>query len=260
MPESPSITSNSAVALLTRLIAPTPATAILSPRRPLYVVGDIHGRLDLLDEMVARILREASDQMDLVFTGDYIDRGPDSAGVIRALRCLSENPRLNVTCLRGNHEAMMLNFLDAPLAGAHWLRHGGRTTLQSYGLRDPGHDPDPGLLPLLRTQLAAALAPGEEAFLRRLPLSFMSGNIFVSHAGADPTRALTAQSVQTLLWGCSRMMTEARQDGACVVHGHYVEDHAGLHGTRIGVDTGAFYTGRLSAARITEGALGVLVS
>lgn len=260
MPASPSTTSNSAFALLSRLLTPPPATASLAPRRPLYVVGDIHGRLDLLDDMIGRILSEAPAEMDLVFVGDYVDRGPDSAGVIRALRCLTDNPHMNVTCLRGNHETMLLRFLDAPHSGAHWLRHGGRETLKSYGLKDPGHDPDPHSLLDLRHAFATAMPRGEEAFLRGLPISFQSGNVFVSHAGADPTRSLSAQPTEALLWGSSTMMKQPRDDGAWVVHGHYVEDHAAAHDTRIGVDTGAFYTGRLSTARITPGTLGVLVT
>lgn len=260
MPANPTITSNSTRMLLSRLLTPAPATASLAPRRPLYVIGDIHGRLDLLDDMLGRIMAEAPKRMDIVFVGDYVDRGPSSAGVIRALRCLSDNPHLNVTCLRGNHEAMMLGFLDAPHANASWLRHGGRMTLQSYGLSDPGADPDPNTLVKLRNQLHTAMPRGDEAFLRHLPVSFMSGNVFVSHAGADPTRALATQSTEALLWGSSTMMKHPRKDGAWVVHGHYIEDHARAHDRRIGVDTGAFYTNRLSAARITDGALGILVT
>ena len=235
-------------------------TESLEPAQPLYVVGDIHGRIDLLDALLARIFREASRDAHLVFVGDYIDRGPSSAAVIRALRCLENNANMNVTCLRGNHEAMMLDFLDAPHANAFWLRNGGRKTLESYGVADPGHDPSPDELVDIRNALHAALPSGDEAFLRRLPLSFKSGNVFVSHAGANPLQPLSMQTQQALVWGDASMLTTPRDDGMWVVHGHYIQSVAEANARRIGVDTGAFYTGQLCAARIQPGTLGIMVS
>lgn len=255
-------TGSNTIRVLKRLIR-NPAVSQaddLFPAEPLYVIGDIHGRLDLLDTLLARIFREAQRGARLVFVGDYVDRGTQSAEVLTALRSLMDNSKIKVTCLRGNHEAMMLDFLDNSLTGANWLRHGGRMTLESYGIDDPGHDPDPEALGQLGKRLRAAIHPSDMAFLRGLPLCFQSGNIFVSHAGADPERTLSTQSFDALIWGCPRFLTKPRRDNAWVVHGHYIQDHAGAECRRIGVDTGAFFTERLSAARIKTGALGFLVS
>lgn len=240
--------------------APPEAEESLRPDELLYVIGDIHGRLDLLNTMLDRILSEAPKDAHIVFLGDYVDRGPDSALVIKALRYLQEQCSLRVTCLRGNHEAMLLGFLDAPHANAHWLWHGGRATLKSYGLPDPGHDPNPENLIEIRNRFHAALPAAEEAFLRRLPAFFQSGNVFISHAGADPYRSIDDQTEKTMLWGNPDMLTTPREDNQWVVHGHYIQDHAIVQNRRIGLDTGAFFTERLSVGRIQTGALGILVS
>ena len=116
-----------------RFVAP------ITPDRPFVAVGDIHGRLDLLEALLVMLESEAP-KLPLVFLGDYVDRGPDSAGVLRKLMTLEQDGAREVVCLMGNHEAMMLEFLDMP--GAKWplwTRNGGSATLRSFGL-----DPDSG--------------------------------------------------------------------------------------------------------------------
>lgn len=214
------------------------------PERPVYAIGDLHGRADLL----ARRLAELEEGVHLVTLGDYVDRGPDSAGVLRQLM-----GRPDTTCLMGNHEDMLLRFLDAPDAnGPQWLRHGGWQTLASFGVAIPDPaDPDG------RARAAEGLAEamGEEMldWLRNLPLAHQSGNIAFVHAGADPTRAIEEQDPQVLLWGHRGFTQRSRRDGLWIVHGHTVVEQPRILPGRIPLDTGAYATGRLSVALFADG-------
>ncbi len=219
------------------------------PRQPVAVVGDIHGRADLLERMLELLRREAPDALPL-FAGDHVDRGPDSRAVLERLRAL---PR--ALCLRGNHEAMMLDFLDAPAeAGGRWLRNGGLATLESFGIAlsaQPSHEA------LMRAGEGLRAALGEtERWLRALPLRWQSGDLLVCHAGPDPAAPVAAQPDEVFLWGHPRFLREPRHDGLWVAHGHWVQERAGIRSGRIAVDTGAWRSGCLSAALITpEGEL-----
>lgn len=230
------------------------------PARPVCVIGDLHGRRDLLDKMLARI--EAQDNAGsarLVFAGDMIDRGPDAAGVLARLYALQLDRPDHVICLMGNHERMMLDFLDAPAHhGPRWMSFGGVETLASFGI-DPwgvgtGRDADDRMAGLAQA-LRAALPDGMESWLRGLPLIWREGQLVVTHAGADPARRIEDQTADTLLWGHGAFARQARTDGIWVAHGHTVVDQARAANGRIAVDTGAWTTGRLSAAWITQGDL-----
>ncbi|PWJ12880.1 metallophosphoesterase family protein [Jannaschia seohaensis] len=217
-----------------------------APERPVYAVGDLHGRADLLAEMLALIEADAAGGPEAVtvFLGDYVDRGPDARATLDALRAL--DPARTV-CLMGNHERMLLDALDRPgERGDRWLTHGGMETLASYGL-GALFDPEE-----IAMRLRAALPPGTEAWLRGLPATWRSGDVVCVHAALDPVLALDAQDPRVLLWG--RPPRRARRDGLWVVHGHTVVDAPELAGRRVAVDTGAWASGRLTAAAIFPGA------
>lgn len=215
------------------------------PEFPVAVVGDIHGRADLLGILLGKISKEAPDAT-LIFVGDYVDRGPDSRGVISKLRELG-----TAICLRGNHEAMLLEFLDDPIEkGGRWLRNGGVETLASYGLSLSEDSSTDEVLNASKT-LQNTLADGTEEWLRALPIFWQSGNLLVAHAGPDPAAPIAGQAERDFLWGHRRFLRDNRTDGIWVAHGHWVRDQAEASDGRIGVDTGAFASGRLTAALIT---------
>ena len=227
----------------------------LRPEGRLCVVGDIHGRSDLLEAMLGRIEADSAPRggIDrLVFLGDYIDRGDASAEVLRRLFQLSEDWGDNVVCLAGNHERLMLEFLDDPArAGRRWLRNGGLQTLASFGIGQLGETARGSALSAARDALRARLPSQMEPWLRSLPLSFCSGNLCAVHAALDPALPVSAQPDATLLWGCGAFRTVPRDDDLWVIHGHSIVEAPQVRGAVISVDTGAYATGRLTAAAIS---------
>lgn len=234
------------------------APAVPAPDRPLYVVGDIHGHLDALEDLLrlidADVPARGARNPVLVFVGDLVDRGEHSAAVLARVQTMCTNLPDNLVCLMGNHERMMLDFLEDPAGrGPRWLRNGGLQTLASFGVRGATQQLPEAELHRLARDLRAAMPKGQEAWLRALPLRWQSGNVLCVHAAADPERAPDDQSEKTLIWGSRAFMDQPRHDGICVVHGHTVVDTPERHATRIAVDTGAYYTGRLTAAVLMAG-------
>ncbi|MCA0942237.1 serine/threonine protein phosphatase [Yangia mangrovi] len=235
-----------------------PAPVFDAPFRPAdrcIVIGDVHGCDALLAKLLGRLEGRSSPETKLVLVGDYVDRGDESAAVLRRLQQMQARLGTEqVICLRGNHDQMMLDFLDDPkTAGARWFKYGGLQTLASYGLAGVAHTaPDEEWIKL-RDRLRAAMGPEIETWLRGLPLSWQTGNVFICHAGADPLRPLEAQSSRDLIWGPPGFETTARTDGVWVVHGHTITDHARPNAGRVPVDTGAYATGRLTAALLSSG-------
>ena len=223
------------------------------PEVPVCVIGDVHGRYDLLCALLAR-LDAAADAVPprLILVGDLIDRGPDSARVLALVRRMTEAAPGRIEALMGNHEEMMLAALDDPDgAGLRWLTHGGAETLHSFGIDPLASGPDPGTR--VRRALAAlrdALPPGTEAWLRARPPLWRDGRLAVCHAGADPGLPIEAQPPRTLIWGHRDFLHRPRRDGLWVAHGHTVVPQPLAAGGRIAVDTGAWATGRLTAAWI----------
>jgi serine/threonine protein phosphatase 1 len=221
--------------------------APLAPDKPLSVVGDLHGCYGLL----ARLLQDPPEGRHMVFVGDYIDRGEDSAEVLRLLMRLQKAGSDCVTCLMGNHERMLLDFLDAPERSAkRWLNSGGLQTLASF--RVPPPQSTAGTEDWLRTRdyLVDAIGPELEDWIRSLPLTFQSGNITVVHAAADPNRAIDDQSSEDLLWGNQDFFRLPRVDGNWIVHGHTIVSEPLVEKGRIAIDTGAYATGKLTCALI----------
>jgi serine/threonine protein phosphatase 1 len=227
------------------------------PSSDVYVVGDVHGRSDLLEKILTLIDHDIEVTKpvapQVVFVGDYVDRGEHSAEVLARLCSLDAELVDNLTLLMGNHEKMLLDFLDDPARfGGRWLRNGGLQTLASFGVRGANISESAGpdvLLDLghaLRDQMGKAL----EEWLRARPLNWHSGNVWVVHAAADPGRAMEEQKSATLLWGAPEFNKRVRSDGNWVVHGHTIVDQPGAAHGRISVDTGAVFTGHLTAAAI----------
>ncbi|WP_375700203.1 metallophosphoesterase [Pseudophaeobacter sp. TrK17] len=214
----------------------------LAPVTPFYVIGDIHGRADLLN----RALDQLPSSGPIVCVGDYIDRGENSAEVLRLLR-----DRRDIQCLKGNHEEMLLRFLDDPAGqGPRWLRYGGLQTLASFGVRGVTETSDPNRVLAARDALVAEMGAELINWIRALPQSFSSGNVVVVHAAADPKAAPQDQQQRHLLWGHPEFEKTPRQDGIWIVHGHTIVDSATVSNGRIAIDTGAYATGRLTIAKI----------
>lgn len=189
-------------------------------------------------------LEQVAPDAQLVFVGDYVDRGPDSRQVLGHLLRMSDR----AICLLGNHEVMLMAFLDDPVEkGARWLRHGGRQTLESFSIFLPV---EPSLDDLTKAveQFRTALPEGGWDWLQSRPRMWRSGNLVVSHAGMDPGRGPSDQSESDLLWGHGRFLRDPRQDGLWVAHGHWVQNKPQCRDGRVNVDTGAWKHGPLTAA------------
>jgi serine/threonine protein phosphatase 1 len=220
---------------------------ILSDKTRVYVIGDIHGRSDLLDRMVALISRdlEADPAGDCltVTLGDYIDRGPDSRGVLDRL---VRNPfPTRLVALKGNHEALLEAFLDDPSVVEHWRHLGGLETIHSY--RVPVGELMVGKnYADAATALRAAIPDEHFAFLASLKTSIVVDRYFMCHAGVRPGIPLDRQSVEDLLWIRDEFLSSTTDFGKIVVHGHTPTERPEILPNRINIDTGAFATGRLT--------------
>lgn len=220
------------------------------PLEMFVAVGDIHGCVTSLESMLSRVASETP-CAPVVFVGDYIDRGPDSAGVLSALMAFEMSYPEDVICLMGNHEAMCLDFIDeAPGAEKIWLRSGGQQTLNSFGISSPEA---PEGIEATRDQLVAAMGPDMILWLRERPVFWQSGNVIVSHAGGNPRAPINPRRTHGLLWGHRDTLSLVRSDGNWMVHGHFITSNPNLTKGRIPVDTGAYKSGILTAAVIGEG-------
>ena len=229
----------------------------LPPGLRVYAVGDVHGRLDLLQVMVERIRADAAtlsedDVCRVLFLGDYIDRGPHSRGVIEYLMA-NPLPEFETIFLRGNHELTMLQFLDYLSVGPGWLTYGGVNTLLSYGLRPPVAVPPELRLPTVQHQLRQVLPSSHQAFLRAMPAFAMIGTYLFVHAGIRPGVSLDRQRDDDMVWIRDEFLTSTLDHGVVVVHGHTIAMEADSLPNRIGIDTGAYATGRLTAG-VLDGA------
>jgi serine/threonine protein phosphatase 1 len=220
--------------------------------RRVYAIGDVHGRLDLLDDLLMRIVGDGADRgalpTYLILLGDLIDRGPDSAGVVRRAMRLRQ-PFAGVGVLRGNHEQAMLDALDGDrVALGHWLEHGGDEALVSWGADRrvlEGADPEEQLA------IARAVVPSVvHHWLSRRPLSGRIGDYFFTHAGVRPGVPLNEQAPEDLIAIRAPFLRSRRRHGAVVVHGHSVRETVEERGNRIGLDTGAWKTGVLTAVAL----------
>lgn len=224
----------------------------LMPEQPFVAVGDVHGRVDLLTRLMDALAAGPHGDLPLVFVGDYVDRGEHSADVLRVLLEQSaQRPEDKLICLRGNHEEMLLNFLEDPSAhGPRWLRYGGLQTMSSFAAPMVAQTAEPEVWEAARDQLTEAMGEDMIRWLYGLPTWWQTGNVAVVHAAADPSRPMLEQDDQVLVWGHKRFEDDDRTDSVWVVHGHTIVDNAIAERGRISVDTGAYATGVLSAAII----------
>ena len=228
--------------------------APLAPDQPFMVIGDIHGQLEALDATLDRIAKDpAHAELPLVFVGDYMDRGPHSAGVLNRLMGLQASDPRDITCLRGNHEQLLLNFLDNPPMNAPvWFANGGLATLNSFGIRATKLDMRGERVLMVRERLKMELGDEALSFLQALPTVWQTGNVAVVHAGADPATPIADQDEDVLIWGHADFRTRPRADGVWVVHGHTIVPNVMVRQGRISVDTGAFQTGALPAVSVSS--------
>lgn len=226
--------------------ADTP-TAAIPPGQRVYAVGDVHGRRDLFEVLVEAIDADdaASGPADttVVLLGDLVDRGADSAGVIALARAWQARRRVRI--LGGNHEEMFLRSFDELEMFRHFLRHGGRDTALSYGI-------DRAAFVAADLEEAQRLmrdhVPAEDiAFLEAFEDMITIGDYLFVHAGIDPRVPLDAQRRQDLRWIREPFLSHPDSHGPVVVHGHTISDEPEDCGNRIGIDTGAFMSGRLTA-------------
>ncbi|WP_299921705.1 metallophosphoesterase family protein [uncultured Pelagimonas sp.] len=230
-------------------------SAELAPEVPFFAIGDIHGSDHLLEALLGKLSDVGHPDAVLICVGDYVDRGEQSEQVLRRLFEMQSEAGPLMTCLMGNHEDMMLSFLDDPVAnGARWLRYGGLQTLASFKISSlPGAAALDTQWHSLRDRFKNALGEDLEAWLRELPSHWATGNVAVVHAGADPKQPIERQDRSRLLWGHPEFDNQLRQDGVWVVHGHTIVDAAEAKDGRIAVDTGAYATGKLTAALVEKG-------
>ena len=221
----------------------------LPPDLRLYVIGDIHGCLGLLKKLLEKIKedsRSAPGAVRKIFLGDYIDRGLHSRQTIDYLLHWRGKEKEPPVFLLGNHEQVMRILLEDPNPELldDWFRFGGRETLLSYGIRPPVPLTDPRAVFAAMTEKI----PEEHAdFLRNLQRSVTCGDYFFCHAGVRPGIDLNAQNEQDLVWIRHEFLNHPNSFGKVIVHGHTISYKAEFRPNRIGIDTGAYATGCLTA-------------
>jgi serine/threonine protein phosphatase 1 len=219
-----------------------------------YAIGDLHGRADLLEEMLARIDADLDERPVAaalqVFLGDYVDRGPASRTVIERLIARSETHR--TMCLAGNHEVYLREFLRHPAVLDSWRHLGGLETLMSYGLR-PSINPDAVEQAELSAGLNAAMPARHKRFLAALAPSFQCGDYFFVHAGVRPGIPLAQQDEEDLTSIREEFLASEDDFGKVVVHGHTPVQAPDVRHNRINIDTGAYATGRLTCLVLDRG-------
>lgn len=220
-----------------------------------YAIGDVHGRLDLLDQLLVKIEADMAGrpraQNMVVFLGDLIDRGPQSAQVIERLRTWRAHDATTVF-LCGNHEEVLLRVLAGePTVLADWLKFGGAQCLASYGLSATGlgDEGEPAALAAIK----AAIPADHQTFLASFADTFRFGDYLFVHAGIRPGRDVSAQEQKDLRWIRHPFLDDVTDHGFVVVHGHTISEVVEERANRVGIDTGAYRSGILTAIAIEGG-------
>jgi diadenosine tetraphosphatase ApaH/serine/threonine PP2A family protein phosphatase len=224
----------------------------------IYAIGDIHGRLDLLERLLSQTSADLQarpvDRPLYVFLGDYIDRGPSSRETID--RLIAHGGASESIFLRGNHEQVAIRCLTDPGLFEQWMRLGGLETLVSFGIVP--HAEQPQAIAELQAAFHAALSPSHLRFFRELRRYFECGDFFFAHAGVRPGIDLSRQKENDLLWIREEFLASAEDFGKIVVHGHTPERAVQVQSNRIGIDTGAFATGCLTCLVIEGRSLSLI--
>lgn len=213
----------------------------------LYVIGDVHGCLAELTSLFAMIERDMAladfDTCRIITIGDYVDRGPESSGVIDYLIEMSNSHDL--VCLLGNHDQRLLEFMDIPETIAEpFFYQGGRETVASYGI-DVGSEPD---MRMVSRAMKRTMPKAHLRFLNNLQLIHQEGDYAFCHAGIRPEIPIADQQASDLLWIREPFLVWQKPHEKVIVHGHTIHDFFDVQPNRINVDTGAFATGVLTCA------------
>lgn len=244
-----------------RAVVPEPPIYSIPAGQRVYAFGDIHGRLDLLDRLLAMAVQDAElgpagpSSARFIFLGDYIDRGAASRQVLD--RLIEGRDADGWICLKGNHEAMLLEALDGQRDFDVWLANGGVETLFSYGIVARQYLTAGGA-DALRAAMNEAIPPAHLSFLRDLPTSHELGGYFFCHAGVRPGVPLERQADDDLIWIRDMFIDSTADHGRRVVHGHTPVMACEILPNRINVDTGAYLTHRLSCAVLEAAEVRVL--
>lgn len=226
---------------------PERAPARIPAGQRVYVIGDIHGRLDLFNELIHAIEHDdlVSEPADttIILLGDLVDRGPESAGVVARARAWQA--RRKVRILAGNHEEMFLESFDEIETLKHFLRHGGRATIFSYGLDKERYKK--ASLGEIQEMMEEAVPQTDRDFMRSFETHLVIGDYLFVHAGIAPGIPLAEQKRHDMLWIRGRFLRHEEPFEHVVVHGHTIEEEVTDTGIRIGIDTGAFRSGILTA-------------
>ncbi|PLK26505.1 metallophosphoesterase family protein [Novosphingobium sp. TH158] len=226
---------------------PEPVKAAIPAGQRVYAVGDIHGRLDLMVTLAEAI--EADDRKrgpadtTVILLGDLVDRGPDSAGVITAARMWAEQRR--VRFIAGNHEEMFLDSFDSIETLRHFIKYGGKETLLSYPIDPQAYTA--AEIEELQALMRQAVPKEDLDFLNGFEDTIRIGDYVFVHAGIHPDLPLEEQRTSQLRWIREPFLSHPGDHGFVVVHGHTITDEAQVLANRIGIDTGAYQSGRLTA-------------
>lgn len=233
---------------------PAPAIPTVPDDEVVWAIGDIHGRLDLLVPLVETVLDDAAAtdarRKVIVFLGDYIDRGPDSRGVLKYLVQRQTHEDVEWRFLKGNHEEAMLKFMAEPGFGPNWCEYGGDAALESYGLKPPEMKHRTEAWARVAADLEHRVTADERAFLETLEYSLAIGDYFFAHAGARPGISLERQSERDLMWIRGTFLDDPAAFEKVVVHGHTPTAQVHADHRRISVDTKAYASGVLTALRL----------
>lgn len=226
--------------------APLPAATLPAGQR-IYAVGDVHGCIDLFEALRAFIEEDDAARGPaetlVILLGDLVDRGPDSAGVLRSARAWQQQRAVRILC--GNHEEMFLRGRDDLEVLRHFLRHGGKETILSFGV-DPAAFAA-ATMEEAQQMLRDAVPADVLAFIETMEDRIALGDYLFVHAGVDPRLPLEEQKTGELRWIREPFLSHPDSFGPVVVHGHSIREEAEDKGNRIGIDTGAYMSGKLTA-------------
>lgn len=214
-----------------------------------YAIGDVHGRADLLTELHKSIQNDAADydgRRVVVHLGDYVDRGTNPNGVIDLL--LGDPlPGFEVINLAGNHEEFLLKFLEDPSIGTPWLANGGDATIYAYGISLPRTGEQDERLRQVQSALRARLPAEHVSFLKGLTPFHIEGDFAFVHAGIRPGTPVDQQATEDLYWIREDFLSSRAEHSHIIVHGHTITRDPEERANRIGIDTGAYFSGKLTA-------------
>jgi len=217
-----------------------------------YAIGDIHGRVDLLKRLLVDIKEDASRYMAeaenvIVYLGDYIDRGAKSKEVLNVV-CSPPLDGFSSVCLLGNHELMLMRFLAGEDRDGNWLKAGGVQTAYSYGVQRDLPKQWKDRVNAIREKLASIIPETHKKFMKALKTNYVCGDYLFVHAGIDLKQPIENQVANDLVWGSDAFLKNDKKMDKITVHGHFVQKEFQVGPSRLGIDTGAYATGRLTCA------------